>query len=462
MALPEIEQKRQVYPAPLPNNPQFGRVDEGISKQSLPGGQYPVERCGIYLDHAAATYLAPEVEDAMAPYGQKIFGNPSSIHDSGRAAKEAIAQARARIAKILNCFLEEIIFTGSGTMSDNLAIFGIARANKIRGKHIITTAIEHHAVLKPVEYLRDKEGFDITVLSVDSDGLACLSDLEKAVKPDTILISVMYANNEIGTIQPIAEIGRLVRRLNKIRTPHGLPRIYFHTDACQAAGALSLDVKALGVDLLTMNGSKIYGPKGSGVLFAARGVNPEPLIFGGGQERGLVSGTENVAAIVGLAAALELSQKNRESENRRLIELRDELIAGILKTIPKSRLNGHPVKRLPNNINVTILDVEGEAMLLYLNEYGIYAATGSACDSTTLDPSHVILALGLPYEFAHGSMRFTLGRLTTKEDIDYVLEIFPPIVETLREVSPVKLEMNPTLNKHAKILQHAPALKVNF
>jgi cysteine desulfurase len=324
----------------------------------------------------------------------------------------------------------------------------------------ITTAIEHHAVLKPFEYLQKKEGFDITVLPIDGDGLVRLDDLEKAIRPETILISVMYANNEIGTIQPIAEIGHLVRRLNKIRAPHELPRIYFHTDACQAAGALLMDVRALGVDLLTFNGSKIYGPKGIGVLFVARGVALEPLVLGGGQERGLASGTENVAAIVGLAAALDLAQRNREAENVRLMVLRDKLIAGLLERIPKSRLNGHPTRRLPNNVNVTILDVEGEAMLLYLNEYGVACATGSACDSATLDPSHVILALGLPYEFAHGSMRFTLGRRTTSEDIDYVLEILPSIVETLREVSPVKLEMDPTVNTHPKILNHAPALNM--
>ena len=415
----------------------------------------------VYLDHAAATYLAPEVETAMLPYGQQIYGNPSSIHDAGRAAKEAIAQARADVAATLNVRGEEIIFTGSGTTSDNLAIFGIARENKASGNHLITSVIEHHAVLRPFEYLRDKEGFEITVLPVDHDGLVRLEDLEKAIRPETILVSVMYANNEIGTIQPIAEIGALLRRLNKYRAPQKLPRIYFHTDACQAAGVLSLDVKQLGVDLLTLNASKIYGPKGVGVLYVARGVTLQPLILGGGQERGLMAGTENVAAIVGLATALKLAQQNRVDENNRLTELRDKLIAGILRRIPKSRLNGHPVKRLPNNVNITILDVEGEAMLLYLNEYGIQAATGSACDSVTLDPSHVILALGLPYEFAHGSMRFSLGRRTTAEDIDYVLDILPPIVETLREVSPVKLEMDPALNQHAKILQHAPALKIH-
>ena len=415
----------------------------------------------VYLDHAAATYLAPEVELTMRPFGQKLFANPSSIHDAGRLMKEEMAKARSDIALVFNAAPQEIIFTGGGTMSDNLAIFGVARSNKQNGNHIITTAIEHHAVLRPFEYLRDKEGFAVTVLPVDKDGLVNTSDLEKAIKPSTIFVSVMYANNEIGTIQPIAEIGKLIKRINKDRINKKLPKIYFHTDACQAAGALPLDVKALGADLMTINGSKIYGPQGVGVLYVARGVELQPLIMGGGQERGLIAGTENVAAIAGLAVALKLVQKNRTKENQRLTELRDYLIAGILEKIPKSRLNGHAAKRLPNNVNITILDIEGEAILLYLNEYGIYAATGSACDSITLDPSHVILALGLPYEFAHGSMRFTLGKKTVMEDIEYVLKILPPIVETLREVSTVKLEMDPSLNTHAKILQHTPALKIN-
>lgn len=419
-----------------------------------------IEKRQVYLDHAATTYLIPEVIEAMRPFWSERFGNPSALYDLGREAKNAIRDARLKVAKHLNCTPEEIVFCPSGTASDNLAILGFARANKAKGNHIITTAIEHHAVLKPFEYLVKKEGFDVTILPVDGDGLVRLEELERVMRPETTFVSVMYANNEIGTIEPIAEIGAFLKKLNKERVAAKLPRILFHTDACQAAGALSLNVKALGVDLLTLNGSKIYGPKGSGVLFMARGVELQPLIFGGGQERGLISGTENVANIVGLATALDLAQHNREIENARLTALRDRLIAGLLERIPKSRLNGHSTKRLPNNANVTILDVEGEAMLLYLNEYGIYAATGSACDSETLDPSHVIVALGLPYEFAHGSMRFTLGRRTTAADIDYVLDILPPIVTTLREVSPVKLEMNPSLNKHAKILQHEPALKL--
>lgn len=412
------------------------------------------QKCLVYLDHAAATPLDPAVEEAMRPFGQNVFGNPSALYDLGQDAKRAIRSARETIAGVLNCLPEEIIFTPSGTASDNLAVFGIMRINKTKGNHIIISAIEHHAVLRPAEYLAKKEGCDLTVVPVDDEGLASVDAIVRAIKPETILVSVMYANNEIGTVQPLAEIGAMIKKVNKERSVAKLPRIYFHTDACQAAGALPLDVKALGVDLLTINGSKIYGPKGSGALFVARGVQLEPLILGGGQERNWVAGTENVANIVGLAAALQIAEQKREAESVRLSAMRDRLIAGLLERIPKSRLNGHATLRLPNNVNITVLDVEGEAMLLYLNEYGISCATGSACDSETLDPSHVILALGLPYEFAHGSMRFTLGRSTTDADIDYLLQIFPPIVEALRAVSPVKLEMDPAQNTHAKILQH--------
>lgn len=408
----------------------------------------------VYLDYAATTPLAPEVLKAMKPYLEKEYGNPSALYDLGLSAKEAISRSRQSIADFLGAHSDEIIFTSGGTASDNLAILGIARVNKTKGRHIITTAIEHHAVLRPIEYLAKNESFEATILPIDKDGLLNIDDLAAAIREDTILVSVIYANNEIGTIQPVAEIGAFLNKLNKERVAKNLPRIYFHTDACQAAGALDLNVQKLHVDLLTLNGSKIYGPKGAGVLYVARGVELAPLIFGGGQERGLVSGTENVAAIVGLSKALELSVSRRTKENERLAILRDKLINGILTRIPKSRLNGHPTKRLPNNVNVTILDVEGEAMVLYLNEYGISCATGSACDSKTFDPSHVILALGLPYEFAHGSLRFTLGLNTTKKDIDYVLDILPGIVETLRSVSPVKLEMDPKQNKHAKLIQH--------
>lgn len=412
------------------------------------------EKRFVYFDHAATTAMRPEVQAAMAPFWSQNFGNPSSLYDLGRDAKIAIREARTLIAKHLNCTPEEILFTPSGTASDNLAIFGVARYNKAKGNHMITTGLEHHAVLRPMEYLAKKEGFEQTIVAVDGEGRVTPEIIEAAIKPNTTLVSVMYANNEIGTIEPIAEIGKMIKRVNKERMVAKLPRIFFHTDACQAAGALSLDVKELNVDLLTLNGSKIYGPKGSGVLFVARGVQLEPMVLGGGQEKNLFAGTENVANIVGLATALDLAQTNREAENERLTKLRDKLIAGLLEKIPKSRLNGHATERLPNNANVTILDVEGEAMLLYLNEYGIFCATGSACDSETLDPSHVILALGLPYEFAHGSMRFTLGRTSTEEDVQYVIDILPPIVEVLRVISPVKLEMDPALNTHAKILQH--------
>lgn len=415
----------------------------------------------VYLDHAATTPLADEVVEAMKPYWQDAFGNPSALYDMGQDVKRDIQRSRETIARHLNSRPEEIVFTGSGTMSDNLAIFGLARSQKAKGNHLITTTIEHHAVLRPVEYLVKKEGFQATFVPVDGEGLVSVEAIEGAIRPDTTLVSVMYANNEIGTIEPIAEIGAFLKRLNKKRAEEKLPKIYFHTDACQAAGALSLDVQKLGVDLLTFNGSKIYGPKGVGVLYISRGVQLEPLVLGGGQERGLASGTESVANIVGLATALDLVQQNRELENTRLIELRDWFIREALARIPKSRLNGHPTERLPNNVNITILDVEGEAMLLYLNEYGISCATGSACDSETLDPSHVIVALGLPYEFAHGSLRFTLGKKTTRQDLEYVLDILPAVVETLRDISPVKLELDPEENSHAQILQHAPSLKLN-
>lgn len=399
----------------------------------------------IYLDHAATTPMDQRVLKAMQPYFCDNFGNPSSLYKSGLKAQNALMAARQSIAKVLGCLPEELIFTAGGTESDNLAILGIARAWVHSGKkpgHIITSAIEHHAVLRACEYLEKYEGWKITKVPVDRDGLVDPTKVAKAITKDTVLVSIMYANNEIGTVQPIREINEVCKN------------IYFHTDACQAAGFLDLDVKKLGVDLMTINGSKIYGPKGVGVLYVKRGVVIEPLVYGGGQEWGLRSGTENVPGIVGLAKALELVQANRNQENARLIKLRDFLIKRILQTIPKSRLNGHPTKRLPNNINVTILDVEGEAMLLYLDEYGIEAATGSACDSSSLDPSHVIMALGLPYEFAHGSLRFTLGKSTTAKDINYVLKTLPKVVKLLRQVSPLNMALDVKKNKHPKLIQH--------
>ncbi len=401
----------------------------------------------IYLDHAATTPLDPRVKAAMEPYldAADYFGNPSAIYRLGRVAKEALWEARVTISSILGCRPEEILFTGSGTESDNLAVLGIARAYKAKGTHLITSTIEHHAVLHAMEHLEKKEGFSVTALPVDEYGRVAPKDLAAALTPETTLVSLMFANNEIGTILPIAEYVRVIRDWKKEhgRGPNEAP--FLHTDACQAAGYIDLNVTKLGVDLLTINGSKIYGPKGTGVLYVRRGLRPQPIIFGGGQEMGFRSGTENVSGIVGLATALRLAHEEREAESARLVPLRDRLIAGILDRVPKVVLNGHPTERLPNNVNVSILDIEGEAVLLYLDEDGISAATGSACDSASLDPSHVILAIGRPYEFAHASIRFTLGRSTTAADIDYVLEKLPPIVQILRQISPVSIEMDGTV-----------------
>ncbi len=385
----------------------------------------------VYLDHAATTALDPRVCEAMLPYLGHACGNPSSFHSIGKQAKDAVDLARERIGKLLGARADEILFTSGGTESDNLAILGCARANKEKGKHLITTMIEHQAVLESIMHLEKKEGFEVTYVSVDRDGLVDPEAIEAAIRPDTILVSVMAANNEIGTLEPIAEIGNMIQ---KKRGASAFP--VFHTDACQASGVLDLNVQKLHVDLLTLNSSKIYGPKGAGVLYAKRGLKLQPLQFGGAQERGIRPGTENVAGIIGLAKAFEIAQAGREDETARLIPLRDRLIEGILR-IPKTRLNGHKTRRLPNNVNVSIMDLEGEALLLYLDAQGVYASTGSACTSASLDPSHVILALGLPYEVAHGSMRFTLGRSTTQEDVDYVLHVLPPLVSKLRSISPV-------------------------
>ncbi|KKU16985.1 MAG: Cysteine desulfurase [Candidatus Azambacteria bacterium GW2011_GWA2_45_90] len=388
----------------------------------------------IYLDYASTTYLDPRVAGAMRPYFENEYGNPSSLHRKGRRAKEAVENARQTIAKILNCLPEEIIFTGSGSEAINLALLGTARAYKKHGKHIIASKIEHHAVLNALKAL-EKEGFEVTYLDVDKNGLINPEDVEKAISQDTILISIMYANNEIGTIEPVAETGAIIK---KYRDSEKTP--FFFIDACQAAGALELDVQKLGVDLLAVNGSKIYGPKGVGCLYVSKGIRPMPLVYGGGQENNFRSGTENVPGIVGLAKALEIAERERETENVRLAELRDYFIGRVLKEIPKTVLNGHKTKRLPNNVNITFLDIEGESALLYLDEKGIYISTGSACTSNSLEPSHVITALGRPYEHAHGSLRFTLGRKTAKEDLDYVLEHLPKVVEKLRRISAVRLE----------------------
>lgn len=403
----------------------------------------------IYLDHAAATPLDSRVKDAMAPFFADEFGNAGGLYQEGRRAKKAIDDARESIAHQIGARAEEIIFTSGGTESDNLAIFGVAAASGSFTKkpHIITTTFEHHAVLRPCQKL-EKEGFDITYLNVGEDGIVNFEDVKKALRPETILVSIMYANNEIGTIQPIREIAKIIqeyREKNKSAYP------YFHTDACQAAGYLDINVHNLGIDLLTVNGSKMYGPKCIGFLYRKMGVNIKPMMYGGNQEMRMRAGTENVPLVVGLAKSLEIAQEIRESELNRLIELRDYFIAELTKKIHKVVLNGHPTKRLPNNINVSILDIEGESLLLYCDAKGIAFSTGSACTSDSLDPSHVILALGKPYEFAHSSIRFSMGRETTKQDLDYVLDMLPKTVEWLRTISPISVDINAKSMSHPEV-----------
>ncbi|MCX6717811.1 MAG: cysteine desulfurase family protein [Candidatus Taylorbacteria bacterium] len=367
----------------------------------------------VYLDNASTTPIDPKVLGVMLPYLTEKYGNPSSIHYEGRLAKKAIEESRERIAKIVGVKKEGIIFTSGGTESDNLAILGIARANKEKGKHIIVSAIEHKAVLDSCKKL-EKEGFEITYLNVDKNGIVSLEFLKKSIRKDTILVSIMYANNEIGTIQPIKEISKIIKE-SKIANP------IFHTDACQAVGALPININDLNVDALTISSSKIYGPKGVGCLYLNKNCKIEPIIFGGGQERGIRSGTENTAYIVGFAEALFISEKKRLSENKRLTKLRDYFIENLIKKIPKIIINGDRIKRLPNNINLSLHGVEGESFILMLDNSGISCSTGSACSSSDLKPSHVISALGGDAELAHSSIRFTLGRYSTKKDINYVV-----------------------------------------
>ncbi len=379
----------------------------------------------IYMDHSATTYLDPRVKKAMENFGFEKFGNPSSIYKEGREAKKAVESARSEIARIIKAKLEEIIFTSGGTESDNLAIFGVAGSESKQFKHhIITTKFEHHAVLNPIKFL-EKQGFQITYLDVGKEGIVNPKDVEKALRPETILVSIMYANNEIGTIQPIADIGKILKNHKAV----------FHTDACQAAGYLDLNAEKLGVDLMTINGSKIYGPKGVGLLYARKGIKLEPLMRGGEQEKKIRPGTENVPGIIGLASALRISQKEKNKEAKRLAALRDYFIKRLTAEIPKIFLNGHSKIRLPNNINVSILGTEGESIVLFLDELGVACSTGSACTSEKLEPSHVIMALGKSYEYSHGSVRFTLGRCNTKKDIDYVMKILPQVVKKIRNIS---------------------------
>jgi cysteine desulfurase len=398
------------------------------------------------MDHAASTPLDPRVLEAMKPFLTEEFGNPGGLYREGRRAKDALDASRGVVAKVLGASPDEIIFTSGGTEADILALMGVARAYADKGKHIISTTIEHHAVLHTLDSLK-KEGFEITLVDVAENGIVDPSKIAAALRPDTILVSVMYANNEIGTIQPISEIAKRIKEF-RLAKADKMSGPFFHTDACQASGYLGLDVKRLSVDLLVMNGSKVYGPKGTGALYIKKGVRVKPLIVGGTQEGKRRAGTENVAGVAGFARALEIAHEEREAESARLVALRDYFIRSLVSKIPKTILNGDAGKRLPNNVNVSILDIEGEGVILYLDAYGIACSTGSACTSESLDPSHVILALGKPYEHAHASIRFTLGRGSTKKDIDEVLRVLPEIVITLRKISPISLDADSKAMSH--------------
>ena len=380
----------------------------------------------IYMDNAATTRVTEPVFEAMRPYFCEIFGNPSSVHAFGREARKAVEQARRQVAAALGAQAGEIYFTGSGTEADNWALRGAAYAQKARGRHIITTQIEHHAVLHAAEQL-EKEGFEVTYLPVDGDGVVSLEALEKALRPDTTLVSIMAANNEIGAIQPIREAAKLARA-------HGA---LFHTDAVQAIGCVPIDVKADGIDLLSLSGHKFHAPKGVGALYIRSGVKLQRLIYGGAQEKTQRGGTENVASIVGMGKAIELAMESMESRNAYVSGLRDRLIEGILRRIPETRLNGHRTQRLSGNVNVSIRYIEGEALLLSLDMKGIAGSSGSACTSGSLDPSHVLLAIGLPHEIAHGSLRLSLSEENTAEEVDYTIDALVEIVERLRAMSPL-------------------------
>jgi cysteine desulfurase len=361
----------------------------------------------------------------MKPYYSEIFGNPSSIHSFGQEARASVESARERVAKLINAKPGEVVFTSGGTESDNFALKGVAFANRKKGNHIITTPIEHHAIIETCEWLK-KEGFEITLLPVDEYGMVNPADVAKAITAKTVLVSVMHANNEIGTIEPIEEIGKITKEKG----------VYFHTDAVQTAGAIPIDVDKLNVDLLSMSAHKLYGPKGVGALYIRKGTKMTPFMHGGGQEKNRRGSTENVPGIVGFGKAAELAALEMPQRTAHLIPLRDKLIKG-LSNIGHIYYNGHPEKRLPNNVSFCFKYVEGESMLLNLDMEGIAVSTGSACSSATLEPSHVLLSIGRPHEIAHGSIRFTLGRLTTNEDVDHVLDVFPKIVAKLRNMSPL-------------------------
>jgi cysteine desulfurase len=382
----------------------------------------------IYLDHAASTPTDPQVVEAMLPYFTEIYGNASGLHKQARASARAIEAARRQVADILGCQPKEIVFTACGSESDNIAIRGVAWAQKQagRGHHLITTPVEHHAVSHTIRQLCDKFGFEQTIVPVDEYGIVNPDDVAAAIRPDTILISVMYANNEVGSLQPISQIGALAHQ-------HGIP---FHTDAVQAAGYESLEVEALQVDLLAISGHKIYAPKGVGLLYVRQNTPLLPPFTGGSHENNRRPGTENVPYIVGLAKAMELVQNNRRLENTRLAELRDRLINAVLETIPGSKLSGHPQRRLPNHASFVFVGCEADALLMHLDLAGVQAASGSACTSGMPEPSHVLLAMGIPHDLALGALRLTLGKQTTPADIETVLELLPDIVQKVRRLSP--------------------------
>jgi cysteine desulfurase len=380
----------------------------------------------IYLDYAAATPADPRAVKAMLPYFGEKFGNPSSLHSFGQEAKLALEESRKTIADLMAAKPNEVIFTASATESNNLALKGVAFANKNKGKHIIISPIEHECVLNSAGWLAE-QGFEIEKLPVDRHGLVSPADVKRAIKKDTILVSVMHANNEIGTIEPVGEIGRICRKAG----------VYFHTDAAQSFGKIPIDVRRMNIDLLTASSHKMYGPKGAACLFVREGVEIEPLLHGGGQEMGLRSSTVNTAAIVGFAKAADLCRKEMKRESRRLARLRDKIIKAVLK-IKGSHLNGHPQKRLANNVNFWFSFIEGESLAINLDLLGVAVSTGSACSSRRLKPSHVLLAIGLKPQEAHGSLRISLGRWTKEKDIDYLLKVLPEVVAKLRKISPFK------------------------
>lgn len=384
----------------------------------------------IYLDYASTTPMDPQVKRQIFGHLKNGWGNASSIHAAGRRAKKILENSRADIARIIGAKPQEIIFTSSGTESVNLALIGVAHAHKKFGKHIVTSSIEHPSVLNSCRHL-EEEGFRVDYVPPNPDGIIDPANVAKVLRSDTILVSIMYANNEIGTIQPISKISSLLKEFRRGKPDSSLP--YLHTDACQAAGALNLNVRSLWVDLMSLNSSKIYGPKGAGCLYIRSGIQPDPIILGGGQERGLRAGTENPAIIAGFAAALTLADKIKVKENSRLIKLRDYAIVRILKTISDSRLNGDAKLRLPNNINISFKGLSGEMLMLALDRKGIEVSTGSACSATETGPSHVIQALGMGSDFARGNLRITLGRQTTKKEIDYLIKVIIRAIAKLRK-----------------------------